>query len=171
LSDDIVDALRRSFDGGFAAPRSPPEVLDQRYLTIQVETLACALPLGQVAGVLRTPPLVQLPTTAPGLVGLAAVRGVLVAVFSLGAVLGLRRRRAPGAWIALCAAAPSVALTFDQLEGQLATSRDRIARQAGGSSAVVVEQVFETTVRSVIDLDLVLKTIRGRGAPGSNDHE
>ena len=61
---------------------------DQRFLTFRSEERLYALPAGRVAEVIRITPLARVPQAPKSLLGLANLRGVVMPVASVRALLG-----------------------------------------------------------------------------------
>ena len=117
----LVEELRRTFDHSFAEPPPPPHDTLENLLLIQVGGLRHALRLSELSGLQKQRRIVPLTSTVkPGLLGVAGVRGRIVPVFSLGALLG--HGAAPGGsphrWLAQYGTAEPMAFAFDELEGQ-----------------------------------------------------
>jgi chemotaxis signal transduction protein len=118
--------LRELFDESFSqAPSSEPTALEE-LLLVRVHDNQLALRLGQIAGVLRCPPLTALPSANPALLGLTGVRGALVAVYSLARLMGGQPAASSNGSIVLCASDRSVALLFDELIGVVSVASEAV---------------------------------------------
>jgi ArsR family transcriptional regulator, cadmium/lead-responsive transcriptional repressor len=121
----------------------------------------CALPVGQVREVMRHEPPRRVPSTLPGLLGVRDVRGSLLGVHDLAAVLGHAR------------AAPESLLVVDDQHGRvagLAAGRVRgvEAIEAGAlrpprarAPGVVAIAVGPRGLQLVLDADALLAALRG----------
>ena len=114
-------ALREAFDLGFT---KAPTVFPERrigLILIRVGGAPMALRMDEVAGLARQRKVVGVAgSVSPGLRGLAGIRGQLLVVYSLGAIVdGASSSSAyePEDWLAMCARDRSVALSFGQFEG------------------------------------------------------
>jgi hypothetical protein len=150
-----VEEMREEFDRGFAEPPPAPAGRTEEFLEVEVGRDPYALRLAELSGVQRAPRLTALPGAPPEVLGLAAVRGLVVPVFDLAALLGYGRGEAQPPAIALCRGEPPIGLA-----------------QAGGpgkAERVHVEAFVRTaeTVRPVIGIRSVLEAIRAPGGtPG-----
>jgi purine-binding chemotaxis protein CheW len=153
-------ALRRAFDGGFA--ELPPthdasDVLD--LLEVRVRGQAYAIPLAAVGGLFRGRRVVAFPSPVPELLGLTSLRGSIVPVYDLAALLGLGAAET-AEWTVLAAAAP-VAFAFEALDGHVRLrERDRLASRdaAGGVDAVTVAG----RTRPLVDVPALVRALEGR---------
>lgn len=120
LVDPRLGELRRAFDAGFARPPPPPPEALEHLLLVAAGAGRYALRLGELSGLQPLHRLVPLPGARPELLGLAGVRGRLVAVFSLARLLGLDAAADEHPrWLAICGGEePQLALAFAQFEGQ-----------------------------------------------------
>lgn len=83
-----AERLRKSFDEIFARPPEiPPAQTDMLLVTVG-ETVR-AVRLEQISRVARNPGTVRVPARAEAFVGVAGLRGTVLPVFSLAALLGL----------------------------------------------------------------------------------
>lgn len=118
--------------------------------------------------------VVRIPSTAPGLIGIAGIRGDIVPVFSLSTLLGHGDDPEPPAWTILARADQLIGLAFAELEAYLllpssAVRRDETHR---GSSKYVRSLVGTgADLRPVIDLPLVLNDILKPHAPRPPESE
>lgn len=104
----------------------------RRFLTFRMDRQLYALPAEDIAEVIRTPTVARLPQAPKSLLGLANLRGAVLPVASLRALLGgdARAMDANSRAIVLDGGAP-VALAVDRVEALLTISDDRIeTRQA-----------------------------------------
>ncbi len=121
-----LSQLRDAFDRNFA---SKVELARDEYdevLAIRVQDKHVALRVRDIAGIQRCPQLTTVPSRHPALCGVAGLRGSVVAVYSLAALLRDERASSGGGWIVRSAADPSVALHFDELEGYERVAAERI---------------------------------------------
>ncbi|AUX42713.1 uncharacterized protein SOCE26_041460 [Sorangium cellulosum] len=155
--------LQEAFDASFARTvEACPEELARalairaggRRLVVRIEELAAVEPCR------RTAPLAGGP---PGLLGLAGLRGRLVAVYDLAALLGGRPRAgadgADGAggaggaggassrpaprWLLVCARSPEIALAVDEIERHVGFSSADVRPLSGGDPGGHVGEAVE----------------------------
>jgi chemotaxis signal transduction protein len=125
-------ALRREFDLAFVEPGHPAASATEDLIALRIAGERHALRLSAIGGLYADRPIVRLPGGPGELLGIAAVRGGLVAVYDLRMLLGYARSEGPR-WVALAGEDRSVGLAFEELAGQLrVASRD--VMQAGGSA-------------------------------------
>lgn len=131
-----VAEMRRLFDASFATPVATRDETLTDMLAIRTPSGSYALRTAHSAAILRCPALTTVPGGHPALLGLAGVRGALVAVYRVAGATAARP--APGSgWIALCAEDRSMALHFDALIGFARVTQDAIHRASEGEHEVV----------------------------------
>ena len=81
-------ALRRAFDATFAAPPADAQGAMEDFLAIRIAGHPHAISVAHVARLVTTPKIVHVPSGRPAVLGVAAIRGALVSVHSLGILLG-----------------------------------------------------------------------------------
>lgn len=162
-------ALQRAFDQTFAdaaiTDRAPLDDL----LAIRVGERPLALRLSEVAGLFIDRTVTRLPTMVPELLGIMTVRGALVPVYDLAALLGWSTSTRPR-WMVI-AAGTRVGLAFDQLEGHLRLPRQAITthQDANASRHVLEIAQLDDSTRPVISLPSVLDAIASRVRPANAD--
>jgi chemotaxis signal transduction protein len=117
--------LRHEFDRSFAFAPSVQESSESRLLLLGMGEDRIAVRLAEVARLLRCPSLVSLPGHPPELLGIAGIRGALVAVFSLAILTGRSRDPEPPRWLLLCGPGP-LGFAFTRFEGQLVAPSDAL---------------------------------------------
>lgn len=157
-----VAELKRMFDQTFAeAPRSDASPTDD-LLAISIGSDPYAIRLSEVAGLLSDRRVTWLPGSVPELIGLMGLRGALVPVYDLRALLGYPRGTVPR-WF-LITAATQVALAFDRFDGHLRVSRAAVSTgsaQRGATQLPCVREIVRTDafVRPIVDMHAVLDAI------------
>jgi purine-binding chemotaxis protein CheW len=162
-----AEELRRAFDANFAAPPARRIEDIEQLLALRIGGTAYALPVLDIAGYSAARPIVAIPSPIPELLGLAGVRGTLLPVYSLEALLGRPVGSEPPRWFVQCKGADPVALGFSVFEGHLDLPRSGIRATTGGEDAARhVRRLLRAgdEVRAVIDVASVLKAIRERVA-------
>ena len=109
-------ALRAAFDAAFAEPPVAVASARTRLLRVRAAGRPVALPLADLLGLQRCPPVTPLPGMAPGLLGLGALRDRVVAVWHLAALLDLGAGGSPR-WAVQVRAAPGLLLAFEACDG------------------------------------------------------
>ncbi len=123
--------LRHAFDAAFAQPTvASVETASEGFLLVRIDATGYALRLSEIAGVFAGRKIVPLPSTLGEQLGLTAVRGAILPVYDLGALLGRARASAPR-WLAVTASTPPLALAFDALERHARVALDALAPASG----------------------------------------
>ncbi|MFL5344980.1 MAG: chemotaxis protein CheW [Hyalangium sp.] len=110
--------LKAEFDASFTRPAARAEARWEVLLRLRVGGSPLAVPLERLAGLHALPRVVALPGSPPGLLGVAGLRGQLVAVHDLAARLGLPSDERPR-WLLLSGGERRVGLAVGGFEGQL----------------------------------------------------
>ena len=149
--------LRTDFDNGFAqAPRISAD--HESVVQIRVGGEAFAIRTGDIAGLVKSRKIVPLPSRMPELLGLTALRGSLIPVYDLAALLGLSPGPGPS-WLILATGDTPIGLAFEGFEGRQVPEwlSERSERH-------YVRQLVRTgsTVRAVLDVPGLSEAIRKR---------
>jgi purine-binding chemotaxis protein CheW len=145
-----LGALRRDFDRSFALP--PPT--DQRaaieLLLLRVGSDPYAIRVSEITGIASVRAASYLPSTTPALEGLVGIRGALVPLFGLSALLGQPAPAEASRWLVLVGRDEPLALGFQAFDGyhkllQAALSASR----RGAASASALSEVVELDGRVV----------------------
>ncbi len=154
-----TDELRRAFDRTFAEPLRERVEAFEDLLAIRVAGDPYVLRLAEVSGLFADRLVTPLPTPVAPLLGVAGVRGALVPIYDLGALLGYGVG-GPRRWTVSLAQAP-VGVAFETFEAHLRIPLDAIASDEAGAR-VHVRQVARTRegVRPVLNLPSVLDEIK-----------
>jgi chemotaxis signal transduction protein len=136
MAADKVGAMRDAFDRSFAEPPRGRIEEVENLLAIRVAGHAYALRVAEVASLAADRKIVAVPSAAHGLLGVAGIRGVIVPVYGLAALLGLADTASPPRWLALCGAHKPVGLAFHHLDRYLSLPSDQrvadVVRTPGG---------------------------------------
>lgn len=130
MTPQRIEEMRREFDERFARTRPPPTPEHDKLLLIETAGERWALPLAGLAGLQSLRRIVPLPGARPELLGLSAVRGRLVPVFSLARLLGRPEDPAPR-WFALAGDEDPLGFAFAEMTGQRQAVLDTLAAPAG----------------------------------------
>jgi chemotaxis signal transduction protein len=157
--------LRQAFDLSFALP--PPQASQEveDLLTIRVAGDPYAIRLRDIAGIVAGRRVIPVPTVTLDLLGLAGIRGGVVAVFGLASILGYGQAPGSPRWMILCGAEEPIALAFSDFEGYLRLPKSSLhADENLRTARQYVNQVASTEAgaRAVISIPLVVATIRNR---------
>jgi purine-binding chemotaxis protein CheW len=133
--------LRESFDRSFREPPASVGEAPLDLLAIRVGRQPFALRLSEIAVLEAGRTITSVPSRHSELVGIAGVRGAVVAVFDLALLLELPKLDSPR-WLVLAQGAP-LAFAFSAFEGQRSVAPDAIARaeREGSGRAQLREMV------------------------------
>jgi purine-binding chemotaxis protein CheW len=129
----LATTLRKEFDQAFALAASTHKVQSSHLLAIRVDSNPYAIAVAEIAGLQVDRSIAPLPTTIAGLIGLAGIRGELVPVYSLAALLGYPAPARAPRWLALCGGAQAFGLAFDGFERHLNVAAAQIATTDSGN--------------------------------------
>jgi len=154
-----ADELRDAFDGGFAAPPSAPDTGYGDVLCVRVGGEPYAIRLGDIASLHARLRIIGVPTAAPELIGVAAIRSAVVPIYDLAIALGM-----PGAaatpWIAVHRDG-TAGFAFEGFEGHARIPERSVS--AGAQRGHLVGQVaVGGQPRSIVDLASVLSALETR---------
>lgn len=164
-----ADELRAQLDATFAEPREVVRPAMSALLAIRAGEELRAVQVSELQAVLADRPITRLPTEVAELLGLCAIRGAIVPVYDLAALLGghVQRRHSPR-WIMLAQHRELIALAFDALDAQLVVPASEIASSDGGDGAVLVQGVLRPLLRIASVLELIERRVRPLREPQKN---
>jgi purine-binding chemotaxis protein CheW len=158
-----VATLRHDFDSAFAEPARPWEEDLEKFLAIRVGSSPYALRLAQIAGIDVDRRAVAVPGPLPELLGIIGVRGRVVPVYSLAALLGVTSPAAPR-WVALTAES-DLGLAFEHVEGyRAARAADVLASEAAAGAHCPETLRLGGASFGIINVPSIVRTITGRVA-------
>jgi chemotaxis signal transduction protein len=155
--------LKRAFDDAFARPVAPLADTGSEHLVVVAGTQICAIRVGELAGLEMDCRITPVPREGHGLLGLSAVRGALVPVFDLGAVLSGSTPGTPHRWVVLYRDTELVGLAFDEwLETRRIAASDVRPSAFPAEHAALSRHAIQIDERivHVVDLPAVVSTIR-----------
>jgi chemotaxis signal transduction protein len=158
--------LRESFDRPFREPLALEAEAPVELLAIRIGNEPFALRLADIAALEADRTITHVPSQHPELLGIAGVRGSVVAVFDLAALLDLPRPDA-WRWLVLAKGAP-LAFAFSAFEQQLAVRREALASTEKASAGMLREIVRveggpgEQTALPLIDLPALVFALERR---------
>ena len=159
---DRVAELRDAFDRSFAEAPSEADARED-LLHVRLGAATYSLRLTEISGVFADMIITPLPSPVPALLGLVGLRGAILPVYDLRAMLGYVVEAKPR-WLAI-AEGISVGLAFDGFEGHIRVAREAILPSAGGEARIghVREVVrLDTGSRPIISVASVLEAITNR---------
>ncbi|HEY9723354.1 MAG TPA: chemotaxis protein CheW [Oscillatoriaceae cyanobacterium] len=152
-------ALREEFDQRFTAPRELDRDAPVSMLGLRLGGRAFALRLDALAGLQAMRRLVPLPQSRVPLLGLTGVRGRLVPVFSLAALMELPLEPEAN-WLVLIGHADPVALAFAELDGYFELPLTILQRaQAEGAPGARSFLLPDAAARQLIDTAALLEAL------------
>jgi chemotaxis signal transduction protein len=156
-----LDALRRTFDFGYSVPQREREAEPEDLLAIELAGHPYALRIRELCGLYVERRITPLPAAPPELLGLAAVRGELVAVYDLASLLGYAH--GDESRFLVLGRSRSVAFAFGTLHGHVRVAKTLIATSELAREAWLTEVVRESgQTRPIIDLSGISTAIEQR---------
>jgi purine-binding chemotaxis protein CheW len=158
-----VSDLRESFDKTFALPPPSADRETVGLLAIRAGSGSYAIRVEQLSDVHGKCKVVPLPGAHPDMLGLAGIRGRLVPVYSLAALLGFGKTTS-WTWLAICGSDRPLGLTFDDLEGYVqASPADLYPAAEFERSRGHVREVLrkDGATRSVVSASSIVTMLRG----------
>jgi purine-binding chemotaxis protein CheW len=154
--------LRRAFDRSFAVAQRVERGGFLNVLAIRIASEGYALRTADVAGLFKDRAVTPVPSAAPGLLGLAGVRGAVVPVYDLRSLLGQPRGAQPR-WLVLAAGSEALGLAFDGFDGQFRVAREDVAG-AGPDTAQDQDKVGAVrtgdVLRRIVDVPTLVERIK-----------
>jgi chemotaxis signal transduction protein len=161
-----VAELRSVFDQARAAPfSSGAEEQTENLLAIRVSRDAYAINVTEISGLATDRKIVAFPSSISELLGVAGIRGVLVPVYSLAALLGYGAEAGQVRWLALCGTEEPFALAFSDFEGYVRVPRAQLySAEQKDVTRTHVTHVARATgmVRAVVSIPLIREAIQER---------
>jgi purine-binding chemotaxis protein CheW len=158
---DRAEELRRAFDLAFADAPREHVAQDEALLSIRCSGLVHVVRLAEIASVLVSPSVMPVPSASPSLLGVSGVRGALVPIFDLGALLGHAPAKETPRWL-LLARAELVGFAFDEFDRYILAPRSALATGSGAAGAGHAGEVVRVgdDVRPLVSLASVIAAIR-----------
>jgi purine-binding chemotaxis protein CheW len=161
--------LKAAFDATFAAPIEESRAESIDLLALRLAGDPFAVRLRETAGLFADHKITAVPSPLPELRGLAGVRGTLLPVYDLAALLGYPLTERPR-WLLAARGAP-VCFAFDVFDGQLRVDAAELVTHEGSSTGRASEVVRAAAFSGpVIHLDSLIAALVKR-APRSASQE
>jgi chemotaxis signal transduction protein len=158
--------LRNAFDRARAIPFSSQAVERMESLIgVRICGDSYAIRVSEISGLANARKIVELPSAIPELLGVAGVRGVLVPVYSLSALLGYNAEAVQGRWLVLCGTEEPIGLAFNDFEGYVTVPSAQVYAAAQNDVARThAKHVVRTAqmVRAVVSIPLIRELIQAR---------
>lgn len=154
--------MRQEFDSTFAALASQTRASRESLIAIRAGGEALAVRTLDITGIAKRKRVVPLPSLVSGLLGITAVRGVLVPAYDLAVLLGLSGPGGKRAWIAFVNRDAPVGLVFDEFEGQVEFDDPSLSETTPSDSREHLRRIAKIGVehRAVIDIAGLVEAIR-----------
>jgi purine-binding chemotaxis protein CheW len=163
-----VAELRRAFDQSFAEPPATGGVQTEDLLEVRFGGSPYALRLNELAMLISDVRVTPVPSPMPELLGVAGLRGAIVPVYDIGALIGHRTDSAHW-WLAIAAGEPAVGFAFSGLERHRRVPVDDVVSEVGPDLAArhVTRLVHvDGDVRPVVSVRSIVESLverlRGR---------
>jgi purine-binding chemotaxis protein CheW len=162
--------LRRAFDEAFAEAAATDTVLTEDVLDVKVGGAPYALRISELAGLVADAPLTPIASPVPEWLGVVGLRGTVVPVYDLGALLGQGTATAPR-WLAIASGKSPVGVAFELLERHRRVPAGDIVTDAGPDLAARhVQQLLRenTGLRPVISVPSIVEWVAHRAGADRN---
>lgn len=168
---DRLSELRSAFDRQFAdAPPAEPEATEA-LVGLRAGGVHAAFRLDELAGIQPTPRLMWVPGGPPAWRGLAGLRGKLVPVYDLAALVGEAEAAGPAPWLAIGRGDPACAFAFGALDGLLHLPRHAIVPGGASHAAMPERATHAGRVWGVLRLAALIDLIQPSAGRAAGDKE
>jgi chemotaxis signal transduction protein len=117
IATDRVGQMRRDFDAAFARPPAPEPPPSEPLLRVSAGGTGLFVRIRELALVLPCAVVVPVPGARRGLLGLTAVRGQILPLYSLAALLEIPGPVVPARWILVAAGGTAAGIGVEAVEG------------------------------------------------------
>ena len=126
--------LKRSFDQSFQQPLVERGQELVHLLIVRIGSSRFALKVADLAGLARAQTVVPIPGADSALLGLAGLKGRMVAVHSLAAMIGCQELSTEqNRWMVLCRRQKEIALAFTAVTGTMMVPRTELSPVSPGA--------------------------------------
>lgn len=155
--------LRRLFDQSFAVPWTDRDAHTDDMVLIAAGGHPYAIRIGEISGMVAGVSPAWLPTSVPGLLGLATVRAAVVPIYDLRAVLGLPAPAMPLPWIMLVGDG-RLGLATERYEGHRRVPRQALVQVEDTARNGYVGEIahVDGAARSVLAIPAVVRAVEER---------
>ena len=160
------EELRQSFDLTFQQPLVERGQELVHLLIVRIGIARFALKVADLAGLARAQTVVPIPGADSGLLGIAGLKGRMVAVYSLAAMIGSPELRTePNRWMVLCRCEKEIALGFTAVTGTMMVPRAELSPVSPGAPPHATDAVGSGAVAaaSSISCSIAIGTRSGSG--------
>ncbi|HEX3409495.1 MAG TPA: chemotaxis protein CheW [Candidatus Binataceae bacterium] len=165
--EDLRSAFDRSFE---AAPVERDHEL-VHLLVVRIGAARFALKVNDLAGLARAEKVVPIPSKDPTLLGLAGLKGRIVAVYSLAALIGNAELvKVAERWLVMCRSEDRLALSFTAAEGTVMVPTSELCPVAPGAPAFAVAALGTGAVQMwLLNVGAMVAAIVARTAAPASD--
>lgn len=117
--------LREEFDRSFTLAPTLPPAGSENLLTIRVGAEPYAIRMAEIRGLYADRRILALPSAWPELLGVTGIRGRIVPVYQLAALLGREGAAAPR-WMVLVEAGAPLAFGFDAFDAHISAGAGQL---------------------------------------------
>jgi chemotaxis signal transduction protein len=115
-----LERLRKEFDQSFSLPIALSNISKQNaLLCFRTGGARFALPLSGLQTLAKTGTIVRVPTGAPGLIGITAIRSTLIPLYSVNILTKLGSGQIEAGWVAVLRGEKPAAIAIESLDGQV----------------------------------------------------
>lgn len=158
--------LRSAFDRERAVPFSTADgQRTESLIGLRISGDAYALRIAEITSLCTDRKIVSLPAALSGLLGVAGIRGAIVPVYSIAALLGYRDDPTHVRWLALCGIEEPIAFAFSGFEGYTRVLQSQLhPAEKNDAARTFVTHVARTEqmVRAVVSIPLFRQAIQER---------
>jgi chemotaxis signal transduction protein len=117
-----------------------------------------------MSGLATDKKIVPLPSRRPELIGVVGIRGSLLPVYSLAALLGYRTHPVSSRWLALSRGGEPVGFAFEEFEGFVGVLKKDVHAAEEGNARRHVREVARVgnLTRPVVDISSALEVFKAR---------
>lgn len=161
--------VRRAFDATFAAPARSFEKERRSVLAIRAGEGRFAIRVEDLSGVEACRKIVKVPGSLPGLLGLTGLRGRLLAVYDLGAMLGQPSLDARAGsrelrWMLVCGKDSGIGLLIEEIEAFVRIADADLKPIEPGVAGEHIRAMLQqgSSIRGVVDIASIAAAVARR---------
>ena len=166
------EELKHSFDLTFQQPLVERSQELVHLLIVRIGNARFALKVADLAGLARAQTVVPIPGADAGLLGIAGLKGRMIAVYSLAAMIGSSELSTEqNRWMGLCRCAKEIALAFTAVTATMMVPRAELSPVSPGAPPHATDavgsgssQLWLLNVSSIAD-----NIVKQTGTPASGD--
>jgi chemotaxis signal transduction protein len=170
---DRATALRATFDQSFAVPPNTAPDESANFLGVTIGANSYALELSEITALFADTRIVPLPSSAGEFLGVAALRGGIVPVYSLRALLGHATGDERPRWLVVAGRERAAAFAFDGLEAYLRVAQAEISPVQGEAPRrhVHASAIIDGKPRPIVRIRSLIDHLETRLDPNNHRRE